>query len=182
MSIKNNVVAAVLLVALTGTLASCGGGADVKDKVADAGKDAAKGAMDAGKGAMDAGKGAMEAGKGAMEAGKGAVDAGGKALTGAAATAALTPLVKEAKTPLVLANTDIKAGKLDKAKENFAKFEGIWKTVGPKIQPLAGDKYAAIDAGISKLSAAMGGTDKAKAGDALGSVIKAMDGLTAAKK
>ena len=168
MSIKNNVVAAVLLVALTGTLASCGGGADVKDKVADAGK-----------GAMDAGK---DAGGKAMDAGKGAVDAGGKALTGAAATAALVPLVKDAKTPLVLANTDIKAGKMDKAKANFAKFEEAWKTVGPKIQPLAGDKYAAIDAGITKLSAAMGGTDKAKAGDALNVVIKAMDGLTAAKK
>lgn len=171
MSIKNNVVAAVLLVALTGTLASCGGGADVKDKVADAGK-----------GAVDAGKGAVDAGKGAVDAGKGAVDAGGKALTGAAATAALTPLVKEAKTPLVLANTDVKAGKMDKAKANFAKFEGVWKNVGPKIQPLAGDKYAAIDAGITKLSAAMGGTDAKAAGGALDGVIKAMDGLTAAKK
>jgi hypothetical protein len=175
MSIKNNVVAAVLLVALTGTLASCGGGADVKDKVADAGK----GAMDAGKGAVEAGK---DAGGKAVDATKGAVDASGKALTGAAATAALTPLVKEAKTPLVLANTDVKAGKMDKAKANFAKFEGIWKTVGPKIQPLAGDKYAAIDAGITKLSTAMGGTDAKAAGGALDGVIKAMDGLTAAKK
>jgi hypothetical protein len=165
MSIKNNVVAAVLLVALTGTLASCGGGADVKDKVADAGK-----------GAVDATK---DAGGKAVDATKGAVDSSGKALTGAAA---LTPLVKEAKTPLVLANTDVKAGKMDKAKANFAKFEEVWKTVGPKIQPLAGDKYAAIDAGVTKLSAAMGGTDKAKAGDALSGVIKAMDGLTAAKK
>ncbi len=168
MSIKNNVVAAVLLVALTGTLASCGGGTDVKDKVADAGK-----------GAMDAGK---DAGGKAVDTTKGAVDASGKALTGAAATAAMTPLVKEAKTPLVLANTDVKAGKMEKAKANFAKFEGIWKTVGPKIQPLAGDKYAAIDAGITKLSAAMGGTDTKAAGSALDSVIKAMDGLTAVKK
>jgi hypothetical protein len=167
MSIKNNVVAAVLLVALTGALASCGGGADVKDKVADAGKGATDMAKDAGKGAVDATKGAA--------------DAGGKALTGAAATAALTPLVKEAKTPLVLANTDVKAGKMDKAKANFAKFEGVWKTVGPKIQPLAGDKYAAIDAGITKLSAAMGGTDAKAAGGALDGVIKAMDGLTAKK-
>jgi hypothetical protein len=168
MSIKNNVVAAVLLVALTGTLASCGGGADVKDKVADAGK-----------GAMDAGK---DAGGKAVDATKGAVDAGGKTLTGAAATAALAPLVKEAKTPLVLANTDVKAGKMEKAKANFAKFETAWKTVGPKIQPLAGDKYPAIEAGISKLSTAMGGTDAKAAGGALDGVIKAMDGLTAAKK
>jgi hypothetical protein len=139
----------------------------VKDKVADAGK-----------GAVDATK---DAGGKAVDATKGAVDAGGKALTGAAATAALTPLVKEAKTPLVLANGDVKAGKMDKAKANFAKFEGVWKTVGPKIQPLAGDKYAAIDAGITKLSAAMGGTDTKAAGGALEGVIKAMDGLTAKK-
>jgi hypothetical protein len=164
MSIKNNVVAAVLLVALTGTLASCGGGADVKDKVADAGK-----------GAVDATK---DAGGKAVDATKGAVDAGGKALTGAAATAALAPLVSQAKTPLVLANGDVKAGKMDKAKANFAKFEGIWKTVGPKIQPLIGDKYPVVEAGIAKLSTAMGGTDTKAAGGALTDVIKAMDGLT----
>jgi hypothetical protein len=174
MSIKNNVVAAVLLVALTGTLASCGGGDAVKDKAGDA----MKGASDAGKGAMDAGK---DAGGKAVDATKGAADAGGKALTGAAATAALAPLVSQAKTPLVLANTDIKAGKMDKAKEQFTKFEGIWKTVGPKIQPLAGDKYAAIDGGIAKISSAIGGGDKKAAGEALTGVIKSMDGLTAKK-
>jgi hypothetical protein len=174
MSIKNNVVAAVLLVALTGTLASCGGG----DKVVEATKDAGGKAMEAGK---DAGGKAMEAGKDATGKAVGAVDASGKALTGAAATAALAPLVSQAKTPLVLANGDVKAGKMDKAKANFAKFEGIWKTVGPKIQPLAGDKYAVIDAGITKLSAAMGGTDTKAAGGALTDVIKAMDGLTAKK-
>jgi hypothetical protein len=168
MSIKTNLVAAALLVALTGTLASCGGGADVKE--------AAKTATEAGT------KAATEAGTKAVDAGTKAAETGTKALTGAAATAALAPLVKEAKTPLVVANTDVKAGKMDKAKEQFAKFEGIWKTVGPKIQPLAGDKYASIDAGITKLSAAMGGTDKKAAGDALTGVIKAMDGLTAAKK
>jgi hypothetical protein len=167
MSIKTNLVAATLLVALTGTLASCGGGADVKD---------------AAKTATEAGNKAVEAGTKAVDAGTKATEAGGKALTGAAATAALVPLVKEAKTPLVVANTDVKAGKMDKAKEQFAKFETIWKTVGPQIKPLAGDKYAAIDAGITKLSGAMGGTDKAKASDALTGVIKAMDGLTAAKK
>jgi hypothetical protein len=167
MSIKTNLVAAALLVALTGTLASCGGGTDVKD---------------AAKTATDAGTKAVDAGTKAVDAGTKAVEAGGKTLTGAAATAALKPLVTEAKTPLVVANTNVKAGKMDKAKESFAKFETIWKTVGPKIQPLAGDKYAAIDAGITKLSAAMGGTDKKAAEGALTGVIKAMDGLTAAKK
>jgi hypothetical protein len=171
MSIKNNVVAAVLLVALTGTLASCGGGDAVKDKAGDV----VKGAADVTK---DATGKAVETGKDATGKVVGAVDASGKALTGAAATAALTPLVAQAKTPLVLANGDVKAGKMDKAKANFAKFEGIWKTVGPKIQPLAGDKYAMIDAGITKLSAAMGGTDTKAAGGALTDVIKAMDGLT----
>jgi hypothetical protein len=170
MSIKNNVVAAVLLVALTGTLASCGGG----DKVAEVTKDATGKAMEAGK---DATGKAMEAGKDATGKAVGAVDATGKALTGAAATAALAPLVSQAKTPLVLANGDIKAGKMDKAKANFAKFEGIWKTVGPKVQPLIGDKYPVVEAGIAKLSTAMGGSDTKAAGGALTDVIKAMDGL-----
>jgi hypothetical protein len=163
MSIKNNVVAAVLLVALTGTLASCGGGDAVKDK------------------AVEAGNKAVDAGNKAVEAGNKAVDAGGKTLTGSAATAALAPLVSQAKTPLVLANGDVKAGKMDKAKANFAKFEGVWKTVGPKIQPLIGDKYPVVEAGIAKLSTAMGGTDTKAAGGALTDVIKAMDGLTAKK-
>jgi hypothetical protein len=170
MSIKNNVVAAVLLVALTGALASCGGGEAVKDK-----------AVEAGNKAVEAGGKAVEAGGKAVEAGSKAVDAGGKTLTGAAATAALTPLVSQAKTPLVLANGDVKAGKMDKAKANFAKFEGVWKTVGPKIQPLIGDKYPLVEAGIAKLSTAMGGTDTKAAGGALTDVIKAMDGLTAKK-
>jgi hypothetical protein len=174
MSIKNNVVAAVLLVALTGTLASCGGG----DKVAEVGKGAVDATKDAGGKAMEAGGKAMDAGGKAMEAGGKAVDAGGKALTGAAATAALTPLVSQAKTPLVLANGDIKAGKMDKAKANFAKFEGIWKTVGPQLKPLIGDKYPLVEGGIAKLSTAMGGTDTKAAGGALTDVIKAMDGLT----
>ncbi len=167
MSIKTNLVAAVLLVALTGTLASCGGSTDVKD---------------AAKTATDAGTKAVDAGTKAVDAGTKAVEAGGKTLTGAAATAALTPLVKEARTPLAIANTNVKAGKMDKAKEQFAKFETIWQTVGPKIKPLAGDKYAAIEAGVTKLSTAMGGTDKKAAEGALSGVIKAMDGLTAAKK
>jgi hypothetical protein len=162
MSIKNNVVAAVLLVALTGTLASCGGGADVKDKVADAGKGAVDATKDAGKGAMDAGKDAV----------KGAAGAG------------LAPLIGQVKTPLVLASGDLKAGKMDKVKENFGKFKTAWATVGPQIKPLAGDKYAALDAGVTKLSTVMGGAsiDKTKATGALDGVIKTMNELGVMKK
>jgi hypothetical protein len=159
MSIKNNVVAAVLLVALTGTLASCGGGAD---KVADAGKGAVDATKDAGKGAMDAGKDAI----------KGAAGAG------------LAPLIGQVKAPLVLASGDLKAGKMDKVKANFGKFKTAWETVGPQIKPLAGDKYAALDAGVTKLSTVMGGAsiDKTKATGALDGVIKTMNELGVMKK
>jgi hypothetical protein len=166
MSIKNNLVAAVLLVALTGTLASCGGG----DKVVEATKDAGGKAMEAGK---DAGGKAMEAGKDAV---KGAAGVGG--------AAALAPLIGQVKGPLVLASGDLKAGKMDKVKENFGKFKSAWDTVGPQIKPLAGDKYAALDAGVTKLSTVMGGAsiDKAKATGALDGVIKTMNDLGVMKK
>jgi hypothetical protein len=166
MSIKKNVVAAALLVALTGTLASCGGGADVKDKVGgavDATKDKVGGAVDATKDKVG----------GAVDATKDKVGAAG-----------LAPLVAQVKGPLVMASQDIKAGKMDKAKEQFGKFEAAWKTVGPQIKPLAGDKYALLDAGVTKLSAAMGGAsiDKTKAGGALDGVIKTMNELGVMKK
>jgi hypothetical protein len=167
MSIKKNLVAGVLLVALTGTLASCGGG----DK-----------AVDAVKGAGEAGAGAV---KGAGEAGAGAAGAAGTAIKGAGDavknSAAIAPLVAQAKGPLGAVGIDIKAGKMDKAKAGFAKFESVWKTVGPKLQPLAGDKYDAINSGVEKLSAAMGGGDKTKAGEALTGVMKAFDAATAKK-
>jgi hypothetical protein len=166
MSIKKNVVAAALLVALTGTLASCGGGADVKDKVGgavDATKDKVGGAVDATKDKVG----------GAVDATKDKVGAAG-----------LAPLVAQVKGPLVMASKDIKEGKMDKAKEQFGKFEAAWKTVGPQIKPLAGDKYALLDAGVTKLSAAMGGAsiDKTKAGGALDGVIKTMNELGVMKK
>jgi hypothetical protein len=170
MSIKKNVVAAALLVALTGTLASCGGGADVKDKVGgavDATKDKVGGAVDATKDKVG-----------------GAVDATKDKVAGAAGAAGLAPLVAQVKGPLVMASKDIKEGKMDKAKEQFGKFEAAWKTVGPQIKPLAGDKYALLDAGVTKLSAAMGGAsiDKTKAGGALDGVIKTMNELGVMKK
>jgi hypothetical protein len=177
MSIKNNVVAAVLLVALTGTLASCGGG----DKVVEAGKDATGKAMEAGK---DVTGKAMEAGKDAtgkaMEAGKGAV----KSAAGVGAAAGLAPLIVQVKGPLVQASGDLKAGKMEKVKENFGKFKSAWDTVGPQIKPLAGDKYAALDAGVTKLSTVMGGAsiDKTKATGALDGVIKTMNDLGVMKK
>jgi hypothetical protein len=167
MSIKKNLVAGVLLVALTGTLASCGGG----DK-----------AVDAVKGAGEAGAGAV---KGAADAGAGAAGAAGTAVKGAGDAvknaAVIAPLVTEAKKPLGAVSVALKDGKMAKAKEGFAKFESVWKTVGPKLQPLAGAKYDTINDGIAKLSAAMGGTDSKAASEALGGVMKALDGAAAKK-
>jgi hypothetical protein len=162
MSIKNNVVAAVLLVALTGTLASCGGG----DKAVDVVKGAADTTKDVVKGAADTTKDVV----------KGAAGVGG--------AAALAPLIGQVKGPLVLASGDLKAGKMDKVKENFGKFKSAWDTVGPQIKPLAGDKYAALDAGVTKLSTVMGGAsiDKTKATGALDGVIKTMNELGVMKK
>jgi colicin import membrane protein len=173
MSIKNNLVAAGLLVALTGGMIGCSSAVDTaKDatgKVADTAKDATSKAVDT---AKDATSKATDTAK----------DATGK-VADATKGAGIGALVSQVKAPLVMANTQIKAGKMDKAKEQFSKFETLWATVGPQIKPLAGAKYDAIDAGVKKLSGVMGAStiDKTKAGEALTSAIKAMDSASAKK-
>jgi hypothetical protein len=164
MSIKNNLVAAGLLVALTGGVIGC-------TTATDTAKDAANKTADAAKDAATTTKDAVTGAAGGVK----------DTVTGAAGAAGLGALVSQVQSPLVQANTQLKAGKMDKVKEQFAKFETLWTTVGPKIKPLAGAKYDAIDAGVKKLSGIMGAStvDKTKAGDALTTTIKAMAAATA---
>jgi hypothetical protein len=168
MSIKKNLVAAGLLVALTGTVIGCSTATDTASKAVDGAKDATGKVADT---AKDATSKVADTAK----------DATSK-VTDVAKGAGIGALVSQAKAPLVVANTQLKAGKMDKVKEQFGKFETLWATVGPQIKPLAGAKYDAIDSSVKKLSGIMGaGTvDKTKAGEALTSAIKAMD--SASKK
>lgn len=92
---------------------------------------------------------------------------------------ALTP----AKTALVMANTAVKAGKMDVVKTQVDKFNGLWKTVGPMIKDKAGDNYPKIESAIGMVTTAVGGTkpDKAKAGEGLTAAMKAIDAVMTKK-
>jgi hypothetical protein len=108
MSIKKNLVAAGLLVALTGTVIGCSSATDTATKAVDGAKDATGKAVE---GAKDATGKAVEGAKDATgKAVEGAKDATGKAAD-ATKGAGLGALVSQAKAPLVMANTQLKAGK-----------------------------------------------------------------------
>jgi colicin import membrane protein len=180
MSIKKNLVAAGLLVALTGAVIGCSTATDTATKAVDGAKDATGKAVE---GAKDATGKAVDGAKDTTsKAVDGAKDATGKAVDGVKG-GGLAALVSQAKAPLTIANGDIKKGNMEKAKEQFGKFETLWATVGPQIKPLAGAKYDTIDSSVKKLSGIMGAStiDKTKASEALTSAIKAMDSASAKK-
>ncbi len=87
--------------------------------------------------------------------------------------AQLTPV----KTALVMTNTAVKTGDMAKAKTQFDKFSGLWKVAEPMVKAKAGASYPMISSGIEMVKTAMSGAtpDKAKAGEGLNSIIKAMD-------
>jgi hypothetical protein len=200
---KSTALGAALLLAVATTLTGCFGSSDTT-KVTDAAKDAtgkvadttgkmAEGTKDAaGKVAEGTKDAAGKMADGAKDAtGKmvdGTKDAAGKmadgakGAAGAVTGAGLTKLVGEAKVPLVAVNSAVKSGDMAGAKTKFEKFEAVWNTISPKIEPLAGDKFAAIKTGVETIKTAVGSGDKTKAGEALTAAIKAMDGLAAAKK
>ena len=98
--------------------------------------------------------------------------AGGAALS-ATEKAQLTPV----KAALVMTNTAVKGGDMAKAKTQFDKFSGLWKSAEPMVKAKAGANYPMLSSGIEMVKTAMSGAtpDKAKAGEGLSSAIKAMD-------
>ncbi len=160
-------LATALLLVTSVSLTSCG-----KKEAADTATDAAKTATDAAKTADDAAKTAGDAAKTAAGAAK---TAGAGVPLSAAEKTQLTPV----KVALVGANTAVKTGDMTKAKTQFAKFSGLWTTVGPMVKAKAGDNYPAIESGIDMVKTAMGGAtpDKAKAGEGLNMAIKAIDAV-----
>jgi hypothetical protein len=157
---KSTAVIAGLAIAAAASLTACGGGGDV----AKSGADAAKAGADAAKAGADAAKAGADAAK-------------------AGAGMALAPVVTPVKTALVQANSAVKNGDMAKAKSQFEKFEGLWKTAEPQVKAAAGDKFPALEAGISKIKSVMGeaAPKKEAASEALTGVIKTLDGLVAAK-
>lgn len=88
------------------------------------------------------GAGAM--GQAAKE-GAGAVGDAAKTAAISAGQAALTPAVSPVLDLLKKSEADLKAGNLGAAVTAMGGFQALWDKAGPVIQPLAGDKWAAID-------------------------------------
>jgi iron uptake system EfeUOB component EfeO/EfeM len=101
------------------------------------------------------------------------------ATTGGALSAAEKAQLTPVKTALVMANSAVKTGDMTKAKAQFDKFSGLFKTVEPVLKAKAGDNYPAIASGIEMVKTAMSGAkpDKAKAAEGLTSTIKAMNAV-----
>jgi hypothetical protein len=78
------------------------------------------------------------------------------------------------KTALVMTNSAIKGGDIEKAKTMFNKFSSLWLTVEPIVKAKAGDKYPAIDKNIATIKTAIGeaNPDKAKASEGLTATIR----------
>ncbi|MFM1798639.1 MAG: hypothetical protein RLZZ117_917 [Cyanobacteriota bacterium] len=109
------------------------------------------------------GAGAM--GEAAKE-GAGAMGEAAKTAATSAGQAALTPAVAPVLDLLKNSEADLKAGNLGAAITAMGGFESLWAKAGPVIQPLAGDKWAAIDGAAKTVISTFGGGAKPEAGPA----------------
>ncbi len=124
-----------------------------------------------------------DAATGVGEAAKQAASATGEAAKDAATAtgqAALAPAVGPVLDLLKQGEADLKAGNLAGAVTAMGGFEALWTKAAPVIQPLAGDKWAAIDtAAKTVISTFAGGAkpDAAAAGSAISGLIGPLGGL-----
>lgn len=81
----------------------------------------------------------------AAKEGAGAMGEAAKTAAISAGQAALTPAVSPVLDLLKTSEADLKAGNLGAAVTAMGGFQALWDKAGPVIQPLAGDKWAAID-------------------------------------
>ncbi|MFM9111495.1 MAG: hypothetical protein ACKOPN_13090, partial [Prochlorococcaceae cyanobacterium] len=75
---------------------------------------------------------------------------------------------------------DVKAGNLAAAAATMGGFQGLWDKAGPVIQPLAGDKWGAIDTAAKAVLSTFGGgaqPDAAAAGSAITGLLGPLSAL-----
>jgi len=120
-------------------------------------------------------------GDAAKQAASGAGDAVKSAASGAAQQA-LGPAVTPVLDLLKQGEADIKAGNLGAAITAMGGFQSLWDKAGPVIQPLAGDKWGAIDgAAKTVISTFANGAkpDAAAAGSAISGLMGPLSALVA---
>lgn len=149
-------------------MAGCSATKQAANDVGDAAKTAASATGDA---AQDAASGAGDAAK---TAASGVGDAA-KNMATAAAQAALAPALNPVLDLLSKGQADLKAGNLGAAITAMGGFQSLWEKAGPVIQPLAGDKWGAIDSAAKTVISTFGSGAKPDA-TAAGSAITGLIG------
>lgn len=107
------------------------------------------------------------------QAGDGMGDAA-KQAAGDAASTAMTPVLAPLMDLLNKGESQIKAGDLQAAMATMGGFEGVFKKVGPLIQPLAGDKWPAIEAAAQQVISTFGGTTPPSAENGSSAITRLM--------
>jgi hypothetical protein len=126
--------------------------------------------------AMDAGEGMGEMAK---DAAGGMGDAAKEAATGAARTT-LAPAVNPVLDLLNKGKGEVEAGNLAAVTATMGGFDALWSKASPVIQPLAGDKWPAIESAAKTLSSTFSGgatPDASTAGSAISGLMGPLQGL-----
>jgi hypothetical protein len=124
-------------------------------------------------------EGADAMGQAAKE-GAGALGDAAKTAATTTAQAALAPAINPVLDLLKKGEAQVKSGDLTGATASMGGFKALWATAGPVIQPLAGDKWAAIDTAANVvLSTFDAGAkpDAASAGSAITGLMGPLSGL-----
>lgn len=155
------------------TLAGCSATKEAATGMGEAAKTAASATGDAAQNAASAtGEAAKNAVSGVGDAAKNAATATGQA--------ALAPAVNPVLDLLSKGQADLKAGNLGAAVTAMGGFQALWEKAGPVIQPLAGDKWGAIDTAAKAVISTFGNgakPDAAAAGSAITGLMGPLSAL-----
>jgi hypothetical protein len=171
----NRLVPVAMAFAMAGTvsLTGCSQTKEAATGVGDAAKSVAGATGDAAKTVAGAtGDAAKEAASGVGEAAKTAATATGQA--------ALAPVVSPVLDLLKQGEADLKSGNVAGAVTAMGGFDGLWQKAGPVIQPLAGDKWGAIDTAAKTVASTFGNgakPDAAAAGSAISGLLGPLSAL-----
>ncbi len=93
-----------------------------------------------------------------------------KQLAIAAGQAALAPALNPLLEMLARGQADLQAGQLGAAVTAMGGFQGLWEKTSPVIQPLAGEKWAAIDSAAKTVISTFGSGAKPDAATAAAAI------------